>query len=154
MAGGGTGSLGAWAAPILVIFPITVTWFGDSGAYFAGYRFGKTKLIPAVSPGKTVAGSVGGFVASGFAGGVLAWLLLSQIPVYGLSAVEGVLVGVILAGVGQVADLAESVLKREAGVKDSGTLLPGHGGVLDRFDSIFFALPLMYALLVLRVALF
>jgi phosphatidate cytidylyltransferase len=151
--GGGAGPLGSWAGPALVLFPIVVTWFGDSGAYFAGYRFGKTKLIPAVSPGKTVAGSVGGFVASALAGGLLGGLVLDQIPVFGIGAIEGALLGIVLGGVAQVADLAESVLKREAGVKDSSNLLPGHGGILDRFDSIYFSVPLTFAFLVVRAAL-
>lgn len=147
--GGGTGPLGAWAGPLLLIFPITVTWMGDSGAYFSGMRFGRHKLIPSVSPKKTVEGSIGGLVVSAITGAAIAGMALHSIPIWGLGAVEGALVGLVLGAVAQVADLAESVIKREAGVKDSGSLLPGHGGVLDRFDAVLFNLPAFYAVMVL-----
>lgn len=152
-AGGGPGPLGAWAGPLLLIFPITVTWMGDSGAYFSGMRFGRRKLIPSVSPKKTVEGSFGGLLVSAVAGSLLAWLTLSSIPVWGLGPLGGAVVGLLLGGVAQVGDLAESVIKREAGVKDSGTLLPGHGGVLDRFDAVLFNLPVFYGLMILAAVL-
>jgi phosphatidate cytidylyltransferase len=147
--GGGTGPLGEWAGPLLLIFPITVTWMGDSGAYFSGMRFGRRKLIPSVSPKKTVEGSIGGLLVSAITGAAIAGAALHSIPVWGLGAAEGALVGLVLGAVAQVADLAESVIKREAGVKDSGSLLPGHGGVLDRFDAVLFNLPAFYAVMVL-----
>jgi phosphatidate cytidylyltransferase len=136
----GTVRLGA----ILLAFPFAVTWVGDSAAFFAGRRFGRRKLLPAVSPGKTVVGSVASLVASALVGGAMGGWLLALHPRPGASVLMGVGMGLVLALGAQVGDLAESVLKREAGVKDSGTLLPGHGGVLDRFDALLFNLPLSY----------
>jgi phosphatidate cytidylyltransferase len=125
---------------------MTVAWLGDTGAYFAGHRYGKRKLLPTVSPAKTVEGAIGGLVGSMIGAGAFALLLLQPtgIPLAPLPAM--ILGGLIGAGA-QLGDLAESLLKREAGVKDSGTVFPGHGGVLDRFDAIFVALPLTYFLL-------
>jgi phosphatidate cytidylyltransferase len=151
--GGGPGPLGSWAGPLLLIFPITVTWMGDSGAYFSGMRFGRRKLIPSVSPKKTIEGSIGGLVVSALAGSILAWLTLASIPVWGIGPLGGAMVGLVLGAVAQVGDLAESVMKREAGVKDSGTLLPGHGGVLDRFDAVLFNLPVFFGVMVLSALL-
>ncbi len=133
----------------LLIFPIWVTWLGDTFAYGWGSRWGRTKLIEAVSPNKTVVGAVGGLVGSVLAGGIFARLWLSGVPEFGLSWQVGAALSVPIAVVGQVGDLAESVLKRDAGVKDSSHLLPGHGGVLDRLDALFFTVPLTYALLLL-----
>lgn len=133
----------------LLIFPIWVTWLGDTFAYGWGSRWGRTKLIEAVSPNKTVVGAVGGLVGSVLAGGIFARLWLSGVPEFGLSWQVGAALSVPIAAVGQVGDLAESVLKRDAGVKDSSHLLPGHGGVLDRLDALFFTVPLTYALLLL-----
>jgi phosphatidate cytidylyltransferase len=135
-----------WASLVgvgLVVYPLTVTWSTDSGAYFAGKRWGRRKLIPSVSPGKTLEGAAAGLV-SGTVGGLLvglvfeAWLGISLHPV--LAAVGGL----GLAAISQAGDLAESVWKREAGVKDSGTLFPGHGGILDRMDSLLFTIPAGY----------
>jgi len=106
------------------------TWVFDSASYFAGRAFGRRRLAPAVSPGKTVEGLAGGLVFD--------WLCL---PLGG----SLVLAAVVVAAA-QVGDLAESALKRWAGVKDSGTLIPGHGGVLDRFDSLLFVMPAVYYL--------
>ena len=133
-----------WAGFSLVAFPLAVTWINDTFAYFGGRRFGKHKLIPRVSPGKTREGTIAGLI-----GGVLTAVLYGQfvfeqwlgIP-FGILA--GVMGGVLLSAGAVVGDLAESLLKREAGVKDSGTLLPGHGGVLDRFDALYFTLPIAY----------
>ncbi len=142
----GGGAMG-WEGALVLVFPLVVTWLGDSGAYFAGHRWGRRKLIPSVSPGKTVEGGVGGLTAS-IAGSVLfATFLLGPVSGLEMSPAAAALLGLLLGAVAQTADLAESLLKREAGVKDSGTLLPGHGGVLDRFDAVFFTLPVTYALL-------
>ena len=142
---GATASHGA----ALLIFPIWVTWLGDTFAYGCGSRWGRAKLIEAVSPNKTVIGAIGGLAGSVLAGGIFARLWLSGIPEFDLSWPVGAALSVPIAVVGQVGDLAESVIKRDARVKDSSRLLPGHGGVLDRLDALFFTVPLTYALLLL-----
>jgi phosphatidate cytidylyltransferase len=135
-----------WAGALVGIFPLTVTWIGDAAAYFAGHKWGKAKLIPSVSPGKTVAGGIGGLLGSVVAAVAFSELLLNPYSGTGLSIGSAAVVGLVVGALGQVGDLAESVLKRGAGVKDSGSLFPGHGGVLDRFDSVLFALPTTYFL--------
>jgi phosphatidate cytidylyltransferase len=123
--------------PILVLILFVLIWVADSGAYFAGRAFGATKLSPFVSPGKTWAG-VGGAVA----GAILAAIVVVTAGWAGDAAlVPFVLLSVAVTLVSIGGDLWESRLKREAGVKDSGNLLPGHGGVLDRFDSLLAAAP-------------
>jgi len=125
------------AGPVLVLFLFVLIWVADSGAYFAGRAFGKRKLSPHVSPGKTWAGA-GGAVA----GAIVSALFLAAAANVGqvsLPALIGLSVLVTAVSIG--GDLWESRLKREAGVKDSGTLLPGHGGVLDRVDSLLAAAP-------------
>lgn len=139
----------AYHGAVLLIFPIWVTWMGDSFAYFMGTRWGKAKLIEAVSPNKTVVGAWGGLLGGVLAGGVYSVLWLSDVPVYGLFFLSAAAVSALIAAVGQVGDLAESVLKREAGVKDSSNLLPGHGGALDRLDGLYFTVPFTYGLLLL-----
>jgi phosphatidate cytidylyltransferase len=128
------------AATWLVFFPLVVTWLCDSFAMWGGKAIGGAKLWPEVSPGKTRAGAIAGLL-----GGVVAALLyvpLALAPVgRAFSLVLAAFMGLSIAIVAQVGDLAESLFKREAGVKDSGTLIPGHGGVLDRFDSLYFVLP-------------
>lgn len=131
----------------LLAYPIALSWLNDTFAYFGGRRWGRRKLIPSVSPGKTVAGAVAGLVGGTICGGLYAWLILDLWLGFRLSIIAGALGGVLIAATAQVGDLAESHFKREAGVKDSGGLLPGHGGVLDRFDALFFTLPLGYAYL-------
>ncbi|MCY3612989.1 MAG: CDP-archaeol synthase [Gemmatimonadetes bacterium] len=133
---------------LLVLYPLVVIWASDTAAYFAGKRFGRTRMAPRVSPGKTVEGGVAGLAAAVVVG-ALAGLVMRDLASFPVSPAIGALVGLALGVGGQLGDLAESLLKREAGVKDSGTLLPGHGGVLDRFDALFFSLPLAYVLLVL-----
>lgn len=142
----GDGGIG-WAGGFLVAFPLVVTWIGDSAAYFGGRRWGRRKLIPSVSPGKTIEGGLWGLFGAILA--AVAWtaFLLNPIDELGLSLGAAAGVGVLIGMVAQVGDLAESLIKRSAGVKDSGSLLPGHGGVLDRFDSVLFTLPLTYALM-------
>jgi phosphatidate cytidylyltransferase len=136
-----------WAGAYLVMFPLVVTWLGDTCAYFTGKHLGKRKLLPSVSPKKTVAGGVGGLVGATMGAVAFAALFLGGSAPATLPLLGAALLGLIIGAVAQVGDLAESVLKREAGVKDSGNILPGHGGVLDRFDAIYFTLPLTYAAL-------
>lgn len=130
----------SWAGTALVFFPLIVTWVCDSFAMFGGRTFGGPKLAPAVSPGKTQSGAV-----SGVAGALLVAVLFAFIvfPRVGVDASLGTLliIAAVLSVVGQVGDLVESLFKRDIGVKDSGTLIPGHGGILDRFDSLYFVIP-------------
>ena len=133
----------------LLIFPIWVTWWGDTFAFGFGSRWGRAKLMEVVSPNKTVVGAIGGLLGSVLAGGVFALLWLSGVPEFTLSWPVGAALSLPIAITGQIGDLAESVIKRDAGVKDSSRLLPGHGGVLDRLDALFFTVPLTYALLLL-----
>lgn len=144
----GTIPVRAWDGTVLVLLPLAVTWAGDSAAFFVGRSIGRTPLAPRVSPGKTVAGGVGGLAAS-VAAGVAMGFALDDFGGFRVSPLAGGAMGLVLGAAAQVGDLAESVLKREAGVKDSGAVLPGHGGVLDRLDALFFTLPLAYVLLVL-----
>jgi phosphatidate cytidylyltransferase len=137
------------AGGLLLLLPLLITWASDIGAYAVGRAIGRRKLIPAVSPGKTVEGAIGGLAGSV----LIAWLYTSFVlrPAAQLdfkAAPFGALAfGAIVSGAAQVGDLAESLLKREAGVKDSSTLLPGHGGILDRFDSLLFVMPVSFVLL-------
>lgn len=123
----------------LVFFLLLVVWLGDSGAYYVGRQFGKHKLSPRISPKKTIEGMVGGFVASIITALVIHFTFFPEFPL-----LHAIIAGVILSFAGVVGDLAESMWKRSAAVKDSGTLIPGHGGFLDRFDSILFTAPILY----------
>lgn len=135
------------AGAALVFFPIALTWLSDTGAYFVGRAFGRRKLMPIVSPGKTVAGAIGGVVAA-VAG---AWLyndqLLRPVAQLALAPWTALAFGAVISAVGQVGDLVKSLFKREAGVKDSSTFFGAHGGVLDRLDSLYFAIPVAYLIL-------
>jgi len=116
---------------------LALVWAADSGAYFTGRRLGRRRLAPSISPNKTVEGAAGGIVAGlavALAFGAFAGAGLAQLPALALVALAAVLASI-------VGDLAESLLKRQAGVKDSGDLIPGHGGVLDRVDGVLAALP-------------
>jgi phosphatidate cytidylyltransferase len=147
---------GSWKTGILLhdvnqwwlMFGLMVNWVGDTGAYYAGRRWGRHKLAPIVSPGKSWEGAIAsGVVSIGF--GML--FLPRMIP--GVSLLAAAVVALLANAAGQLGDLAESAIKRGAGVKDSGTILPGHGGMLDRLDSTLFTLPVLWALVgVLRVA--
>jgi phosphatidate cytidylyltransferase len=136
---------------LLVFAPIALTWINDTCAYFGGRAWGRRKLIPRVSPGKTVAGAVSAVVGATLAGAGYAALVQPLLSAYRPTLLEGALLGLLVSVFAQVGDLAESLFKRDAGVKDSGTLLPGHGGALDRFDSLLFTLPLGYVFLRLVV---
>ncbi|MGD8718610.1 MAG: phosphatidate cytidylyltransferase [Candidatus Zixiibacteriota bacterium] len=129
---------------LLLIFFITI-WCIDIAAYFVGRAFGKRKLAPSISPGKTVAGAVGG-TAAGLAVPVVLTLFVFRET--GLGWAGALLAGAVLAAGDMVGDLAESALKRDAGVKDSGGILPGHGGILDRFDAVLYCAPLFFGVLV------
>jgi phosphatidate cytidylyltransferase len=137
----------AWGGTALVLTPLVVTWLNDSGAYLAGRAFGKRKLMPSVSPKKTWAGAYGAVAASVLTTWAMAAWVLPPLAHLTLRPVGIVVVGVVLSLAAQVGDLAESMFKREAGVKDSSQLIPGHGGVLDRVDSLLFTLPVGYVLL-------
>ena len=137
----------AAAGTLVAVLPILLTWATDIGAYTFGRMFGKRKLMPSVSPGKTVAGSIGGLVLTVIACLLYVRFLLMPYAQLGMTLAGAVLFGIIVSVAGQTGDLAESLLKREAGVKDSSTLLPGHGGILDRFDSLLFVLPIAYLVL-------
>jgi len=127
-----------WLRSEEVFTLLGVIWLGDSAAYYGGRTFGRHALAPLVSPNKTVEGSVFGLMGSVIAGILLGtWLL-------GFSTAFMAEVSLVAGVSGQIGDLAESALKRSAGVKDSSTLLPGHGGMLDRLDSLMFAAPVFY----------
>jgi phosphatidate cytidylyltransferase len=123
----------------LVLFTLQLAWLGDTGGYFVGRFFGKTPLYPAVSPKKTRAGLFGA-VLGAVAGGLLASLWYAPL----LPVRDAVVLGVIGGFLGQAGDLTESLLKRSTGIKDSGGLLPGHGGMLDRIDALLVITPVVY----------
>ena len=128
---------------VWIFFLLTIIFLGDTAALYCGRLLGKHKLYATVSPGKTWEGAVGGFVIS-----VLAGIMFSRIfdlhdSVWTMAMISG---GIAIAG--QIGDLAESMIKRNYGVKDSGTILPGHGGFLDRVDALLFAIPVFYAFVI------
>ena len=122
-----------------VMFLFAVIWANDTAAYATGKTVGAHKLCPEISPNKTVEGAAGGII-----GGIITALLFYRFAPIGAAAVNVVVISVILGAVGIFGDLFESVIKRGAGVKDSGSLIPGHGGLLDRIDSLIFAAPVLY----------
>ncbi|HVX40364.1 MAG TPA: CDP-archaeol synthase [Gemmatimonadaceae bacterium] len=134
---------------LLLLLPLVATWASDIGAYAIGRTLGRNKLIPSVSPGKTVEGAIGGVLATMLWAWVYThWVLRPLTHLDFKSPPIGVLAfGLIVSVVAQIGDLAESLIKREGGVKDSSQLIPGHGGILDRLDSLFFVLPVSYVLL-------
>jgi phosphatidate cytidylyltransferase len=139
-------AVGRSAGTALVMLPLVLTWTNDIGAYAFGRLFGRRKLIPSVSPGKTVAGAVGGTIVTV----LVCWAYTHWVlrPVAELAFppwwIAGV--GLALSIAAQLGDLVESLLKREAGMKNSSGLVPGHGGVLDRIDSLLFVLPTAFVL--------
>ncbi len=128
------------ASVALVLFPLAVTWIGDTCAMAAGTLFRGPKLAPVLSPNKTWAGAAGGVVGALVAAVAYGFLVLDRVAIH-LGAGQLVAAGLLLAIAAQVGDVAESLFKREAGLKDSSSLIPGHGGVLDRLDSLYFVLP-------------
>lgn len=135
--------LGDGVGPGFVVVAILFAWFADTGGYFAGRVLGRRKLYEAVSPNKTVEGSIGGL-----AGSVLGALLAHFWFLPSLRLEHGVPLAIVAGALGQVGDLGESVLKRSTGVKDSGAIVPGHGGILDRVDALLVtsAVTYLYAL--------
>jgi phosphatidate cytidylyltransferase len=123
----------------LVFFAALVIWVCDTAAYVVGITFGRHKLIPRVSPAKTWEGAVGGTLGGALAGWACAVAFLPFI-----TPSSGALMGLVSAVLGQLGDLVESLLKRDAGIKDSAELIPGHGGILDRVDSLLFSVPVLY----------
>ena len=144
----GVGALSMSVAPggVLLIFPLIITWASDIGAYFFGRGIGGPKLIPSVSPGKTIAGAVGGLVASMVVAYVYAKLVLVPVAHLGFTPWGALTFGLLISIAAQVGDLFESLLKREAKVKDSSHIIPGHGGVLDRVDALLPVFPVALAL--------
>lgn len=140
-------AVGALAGTVLVMLPIFLTWATDVGAYVFGRAFGKKKLIPAVSPGKTVEGAVGGLGLTIVICLLYVRFILMPYAQLGLTIQGAVLFAIVVSVAAQTGDLAESLLKREAGVKDSSRIIPGHGGILDRFDSLLFVMPIAFLLL-------
>lgn len=136
--------MSAWLGLAVLGFPLIVTWINDSAAYFAGRAWGRKKLIPSVSPGKTVVGAWAGTTAAVVAGALYGAFLLGGALELPIGVLGGALGALLVSVAAQIGDLAESLLKREAGVKDSGTIFPGHGGILDRLDALFFAFPVGY----------
>ncbi len=126
---------GAWRIALLLVVII----FSDSLAFFVGHAVGRHRLAPAVSPGKSVEGAIGGLL-----GGVLGALAVRAVGLPQIPAAHALALGLLVAALGIVGDLDESLIKRWAGVKDSGTLFPGHGGMLDRLDSLLFGAPVLY----------
>jgi phosphatidate cytidylyltransferase len=119
---------------------LLIVWSGDTGAYFAGKRFGRHKLYEKISPKKTIEGGLGGLGS-----GVIIAILYKLLLFPSMSWAAAVFIPIFVGAVSQVGDLCESFLKRAFNRKDSGSLLPGHGGLLDRFDGVVFSLPAMYA---------
>lgn len=140
-------SVGLAPGGVLLIFPLLVTWASDIGAFFVGRTVGGRKLIPAVSPGKTVSGAIGGLLASILVAWLFARMVLVPVAHLGFTPIGAIGFGAAISVAAQVGDLFESLLKREARVKDSSRVIPGHGGVLDRFDSLIFVLPVAHLLL-------
>lgn len=135
--GDGGASLGlAW---LLVV--LTTTWLTDVFAYLVGRKYGTTKLLPHVSPGKTRAGAVAGLVAGTLTGGLAGYVFGVPVPLVFMFGV-----GAIIAVGAMIGDLAESLIKREIGIKDMGSIVPGHGGLLDRIDALLVTIPLTYYL--------
>ncbi len=139
-------AVGDRAGTALVAFPLVLTWASDIGAFFVGRTIGGRKLIPAVSPGKTVSGALGGLAVTV----IVAWLyvrfVLAPTALLTMSVAGALAFGALISVAAQIGDLAESLFKREANVKDSSRLIPGHGGLLDRLDSLLFVLPVAYLL--------
>ena len=145
--GAHVGAIPIASGALVLGLPLLLTWASDIGAFFVGRAVGGPKLMPSISPGKTRSGAVGGLLASV----VVTWLyvqyLLVPIAQLALTTAGIIAFGILISVAAQLGDLVESMLKREAGVKDSSNLLPGHGGVLDRLDSLFFVLPTAHLLL-------
>lgn len=133
---------------LLIIALFVTIWICDSAAFFLGTAFGKHKLFPRVSPKKSWEGAIAGFIFS-----ILTMIAAHFILLDFLSLVDSFIIGTIVGTVGQIGDLIESLIKRDANVKDSSALIPGHGGVFDRFDSLLFSAPVVYVYLIYTMQL-
>ena len=122
---------------LIVWIPILATWFTDTGAYFVGLSLGKRALAPEISPKKTIEGAVGGLASS-----ILITVLLALY--FNIALYHGIILGILIGVIAQLGDLSASVFKRDSEIKDSGDIIPGHGGILDRIDSLLFVLPVVY----------
>ena len=127
----------------IIFYVFILTWILDTAAYFVGTKFGRRKLYPRISPGKTVEGAISGMVVT-----ILSALLLQYAFFKELSFLDALALGILISIVGQLGDLIESMFKRDARIKDSSSIIPGHGGVLDRFDAIMFTVPVTYYYLI------
>ncbi|MGD8700140.1 MAG: phosphatidate cytidylyltransferase [Gemmatimonadales bacterium] len=141
---GGTGA--GWSGTAVLFLPVAITWLGDSAAYSVGRAIGRHKLSPVISPKKTWEGAIAGLVATA-AGAALYIELTRPLAPWSMSMWQVLLFGAVVSIAGQVGDLFESRFKRDCAVKDSSNLLPGHGGALDRVDSLLFVFPFAYAFL-------
>jgi phosphatidate cytidylyltransferase len=130
-----------------IYYTCAITWLQDTSAYFVGRRFGRHKLAPILSPKKTWEGAIGGMLGAILTGVVCVWLL--GLPI---TLLQGALLGLVGGIVGPLGDLSESLIKRQVGLKDAGNLIPGHGGILDRADSLLFTVPILYYLIKLFAA--
>jgi len=126
-----------------VYLALLTVFANDSGAYFIGRRWGKHKLVPGISPGKTWEGALGGLLSS-LAGAAVVFLLLERFLAFSLPWWQVILLGFLISLFAQLGDVVESLLKRNLDAKDAGNLLPGHGGALDRLDSLIFVAPVVY----------
>ncbi|MBQ5320462.1 MAG: phosphatidate cytidylyltransferase [Oscillospiraceae bacterium] len=132
-----------------LLLAFAAAWISDTGAYFTGLAIGKHKLCPEISPKKTIEGAVGGLVSA-----IISYLLIAAIfsaiyPDIKVNYIILIIIAPIASILGMIGDLSASVIKREYGIKDYGNIMPGHGGVMDRFDSILFVLPLIYFIITL-----
>ena len=123
----------------LVFMVALLTWATDTAAYLFGVSFGRHKLIPRISPNKTIEGAIGGLLGAA----VVGWLLTRGVVSF-MTPLSGIILGLVVGAMAQLGDLVESLIKRDAGIKDTAELIPGHGGVLDRFDSMLFTAPVVY----------
>ena len=130
----------------LLLITLCAAWLADSGAYFAGTFLGKTHLCPEISPKKTVEGLIGGVAANGVIMLIVSLVYRYIVKGYPVHFVWIVLAGMVCAIIGLIGDLTASIIKRQTGIKDYGNIMPGHGGVMDRFDSVLLVAPFMYYL--------
>ena len=131
-----------WTGAAFLAIPIGLTWTNDTAAYAIGKRWGRRRLAPQISPGKSLEGALGALLVTVAVAVPLLWIVDRWVGVF--TAVDGFALGVLVGVAAPCGDLVESSFKRDAGVKDVSHLIPGHGGVLDRFDSLLFAVPVFY----------
>ncbi|HSC31142.1 MAG TPA: phosphatidate cytidylyltransferase [Gemmatimonadaceae bacterium] len=137
-------AVGREAGAVLLVYPLVLTWLSDTAGFVVGRSIGRHKLMASVSPGKTVEGALGALVVCAVASWAYAKWALPNGALLAMRPSIAVLFGIVISVAVQLGDLAESLIKREAGMKDSSHLIPGHGGVLDRIDGLLFALPVAY----------